>query len=207
MIKVEELKKIGGRKSQIPALPGVYKWWCTKEQLLLFMRQINNQDKYTGNDTSFIENDLLNHIEHYYDETLKIELYCIYVGKADEKHGLKKRIFGNHIGGNPNGSTFRKTIYGLKYGKNYDNHNQLYKNRNKTYVQDVIDSLFLEWNVYLQNEVDINEIREINSYLRIFNLDVGDLRDAEFSKNEHNTNYRRQLLNNIKYARNSWDEE
>ena len=64
MIKVEELKKIGERKSQIPALPGVYKWWCTKEQLLLFMKQINNQDKYTGNDTSFIENDLLNHIEN-----------------------------------------------------------------------------------------------------------------------------------------------
>ena len=83
----------------------------------------------------------------------------------------------------------------------------MYKKRNKTYVQDVIDSLFIEWNAYSQNEVDINEIREINSYLRIFNLDVGDLRDTDFAENGHNTNYRRQVLNNIKYARNSWNEE
>ena len=49
--------------------------------------------------------------------------------------------------------------------------------------------------------------KEIKSYLRIFNLDVGDLRDTDFAENGHNTNYRRQVLNNIKYARNSWNEE
>ena len=54
MIKVEELKKIGERKSQIPALPGVYKWWCTKEQLLLFMKQINNQDKEVTENGTYI---------------------------------------------------------------------------------------------------------------------------------------------------------
>ena len=206
MIKVKDLRALGRKYGNVPNLPGVYKWWATKETLLMFMSQINEQDKNTGNNTKCDFDKLLKQIEHYYDDKMSLELYCIYVGKANEVHGLKKRIFGNHIGGNPNGSTFRKTIYSLKYGKNYNNHTDQYKERNKTYVQDVIESLYIEWNAYLEEEeVDVHEIQEINSYLRIFNLDPGDLRDTTFALNGLDVNYRHQVLNNVTYTRTKWN--
>jgi len=206
VISIKTLKKIGKINSPIPSLPGIYKWWCTKEQLHVFLQQINDQDQYTKNDTSSNLEELFKHIEYCYDSFLNLDLYCIYVGKADSSNGLRNRIFGNHIDGNQEGSTFRKTIYSLKYGKKYDKKSVEYKELNKTYIQDIIDSLYVEWKAYSPEEVDINEIREINSYLRIFNLDLGDLRDNEFSENGHDPKYRRLVLQNITNARTKWQD-
>jgi hypothetical protein len=119
------------------------------------------------------------------------------VGKADSNHGLRDRIISNHIKRNVNGSTLRKSIYSLRFG-DFDSHNETHKNNDKSYVNDILDSVYIEWQDYPQVQVQENEIREINSHLRIFNIDAGDLNDAEYP---FDAELRHCILNNLSKAR------
>ncbi|MCF0238634.1 MAG: hypothetical protein HUK24_08545 [Sphaerochaetaceae bacterium] len=125
-------------------------------------------------------------------------LYCFYVGKADE-NGLKRRIKGDHLSNNPKGSTLRQSIYSLKYGKYFSTEEN--KIRNKTYVENILLDCFIEWFPKEIQDVNSFEVSQINSYLRLFNLDKGELRDNLFLTNGRNAVMRKDLLNALTRAR------
>ena len=63
-------------------------------------------------------------------------------------------------------------------------------------MDEIIDTLFIEWQDYPQEELDNIEIREINSFLRIFNIDSTDENIYPFD----NT-LSRLILNSLSVAR------
>ena len=196
-VKVGELRQIKKSETGIPDLPGVYKWWCTKETLQYFINEIASFSRTTGKAFTLNCNDIEEQIEHKFFEKYGHELYCFYVGKADSNHGLRDRIISNHIKGNVNGSTLRKSIYSLKFG-DFDSHNETHKNNDRGYVNEILDAVYIEWQDYPQAQVHENEIREINSHLRIFNIDSGDLNDAKYP---FDAELRHCILNNLSEAR------
>jgi len=196
-VRVTLLRNIKKSLTEIPNLPGVYKWWCDKNTLLDFINQISAFSQITDIEVNTGDDILINQVEHCRFDAYEKELYCFYVGKADSSQGLRDRLISNHIKGNVNGSTLRKSIYSLKYGS-YDSHNLQHKYNDKNYVDGILDLLYVGWQDYLQADVLSNEIREINSYLRIFNIDTGDLNDSVYL---FDVNYRHNVLNNLSESR------
>jgi len=196
-VRVTLLRNIKKSLTEIPNLPGVYKWWCDKNTLLDFINQISAFSQITDIEVNTGDDILINQVEHCRFDAYEKELYCFYVGKADSSQGLRDRLISNHIKGNVNGSTLRKSIYSLKYGY-YDSHNLQHKYNDKNYVDGILDLLYVGWQDYLQADVLSNEIREINSYLRIFNIDTGDLNDSVYL---FDVNYRHNVLNNLSESR------
>ena len=161
---------------------------------MYFLQQISSFNNLKNN-INYKVDKIIDQIEHKYCDDYNQELYCIYIGKTNSSYGLKNRIIASHIKGNAEGSTFRKSIYSLKYG-GFDYYNQQHRIQEKEYVNEIIDDLFIEWQDYPQEELDNIEIREINSFLRIFNIDSTDENIYPFD----NT-LRRLILNSLSAAR------
>ena len=193
--KIEKIRNDRTASSNVPDLPGVYKWWCTRETLLMFLRQISSYSNRSGITINSNEDTIISQIEKIYFDDYNEYLYCFYVGKADKS--LKERIIKNHIKLNAYGSTLRLSIYSLKYG-HYDHHNPVHKQEEKRYVNEILDKVFVEWQECNPEDVNKNEIREINSHLRIFNLDKGDLDNTIYP---NDVELREQILSNLSYAR------
>lgn len=199
-IKVSELRA-AGRNNGIPKLPGVYKWWCSKETLKYFIKQISSFSSLSGVSFQISDQEIESQIEHKNFPELGMTLYCFYVGKANANNGLRSRIISNHIKGNVVASTLRKTIYSLEYGY-YDRYNDEHKRRNKSYVNEILDSVYVEWQDYEESEVELVEKCEINSHLRIFNIKLKDLDDCLY---QFDVGLRHAIINNVKTARNMPD--
>lgn len=119
MIKASELKdRVSDKNILPPNNPGIYKWLCDIDELkylLNLIRQINSSG-FPSND------EIISHIER------NNNLYCIYVGKTD--FSLRQRIKTQYVNGNAYGSTLRRTLYGVGYGR-YNNHIEHIKTKKK----------------------------------------------------------------------------
>lgn len=183
---------------------GVYKWWCNKEEFEYLLERLNFFNGATEN-TVVIDFASL----EKYTETMespfdnKRKLYCIYVGMT--KASLYKRIKSQHLGGNPNGSTVRRSMWGLikSFSGKYDNHNPAHREFNKKDINEFIDKLFIQFAECSQAAIDAEEKAEISKkyYIRILNID--DLSsEQEFKKAGGYYELRNVIKENNSYAKN-----
>lgn len=162
-VSVEKIRTHSAKVISLPNKSGIYKWWCEKKLFETFINQLNC---YSASPVS------IKSILGYIEKTIinGSECYCFYVGKANKS--LSNRIKSLHIGKmgkkNPcsgkaiHGSTLRQSINALKNGAHtYD----------ENYVDEVLNSCFVQWAEVNIVDIDENEKNEINSYIRILNRD------------------------------------
>lgn len=185
MTEIKSVKFIRDtRNSVADQCGGIYKWWCKKELLEEFINQL----RLFNETISFDE--IIKYVEQNDNS-----LYCFYVGQT--KSSLRSRIRSQHIGKrgkkNPTfgraikGSTLRRTINALKNNDGrYD----------EDYVDKVLDECFVQWQSLETNRIDEEERNEINSYIRIFNID-----DIANSNDENFNTLRAEVRDALKEAR------
>lgn len=123
---------------------GHYKWWAQENEVKDILAKLSNTVTFA---------DIKGYLEK---QTIRDkDYYCIYVGIANPKPILA-RVVGQHISGNPNQSTFRKTltaIFGIEK------------------VDDFIDKLFVGFEkMDIKEELKDFETNEINSGVHILNI-------------------------------------
>lgn len=147
-------------RSNIPNKPGVYKWWCRKDLLEKFLKELDIQFDECAKDIEVKNNfDVLKVCDngYFYEEHIKNSYYCIYVG---ESKNLKRRIFNNHLGSNIKGSTLRHTICAILVG--YDD---------KLKVNELQDEMIIEIMAFPLEEYQKKQYTMINEKFRPLNND------------------------------------
>ena len=125
---------------------GYYKWWAQENEVKDILAKLSNT-------VTFAEIK-----EHLEKKSIRgKDYYCIYVGIANPKPVLA-RVVGQHISGNTNQSTFRKTLTSL-FGA-------------KENVDRFIDKLIFgfEKSIIEKKDLETVEATLINSEVHILNL-------------------------------------
>lgn len=156
------IRKYRANDIGLPKTGGVYKWWCDIQLYSEFLRQL----QAFGVNYSFLD-------INKYIESIKIngiDYYCFYVGQT--KTSLASRIKSQHVGKlnkiNPEkghaikGSTLRRSINSLK-----DNNHGF----DESYVDNVLNHCYVQWEALTASEIDEVERTEINSFIRLLNRD------------------------------------
>ena len=167
----------------LPKKKGIYKWWCKKDLIKNFLLQLDLNNK---------SNEIIGKMEQ------SGEYYCFYVGQTKSEKGLAGRIKSQHIGkqgkANPNkgsaigSSTLRRSINALKNGgRSFD----------EDYVDNILNNCLVEWKALEEDEINEEEKKQINSNLRLFNLD--DLDNA--NKGKGFIKLREEIISNLKTKR------
>lgn len=152
---------------ELKALPGFYKWWAKKEDVVFLLNALGRDDTEFQKTVKFQSLEDEGHFEQ------KNGLYCIYVGISESN--LLGRIVSNHINGCTTNSTLRRHLgYVIQNGVQFQNDKKKYKEdkeKLKTHIDDFLKKLTVSCVLHDKAGLKQKESDLINEKLHILNTD------------------------------------